>query len=440
MSERRTAQRDRGFTLVELLVAVLLTATLLTVIGMAVVTSLRTIPSTSNRADSAVAVQGITTWLPPDVDATQPGAFDVTSGKASGCTGTDPGNNIVHLSWTETFAGVTTTYVANYRFVIDSGTGHIVRVACSGQVALGSPSIMSMSSDLAPTPPTVTKLDTDGDTLTDQVKISITTLSGEVVFINAATKNPHETLPPVVTTPTTTAVSTTTTSTTTTIAPNLPPVAAPVVLTLQPGVPTAVNLPVSDPNGDPLTAVINGLPAGWSAPVSGTLVTITPTAPAGISVFGYTVTDSHGTSASSTITVTVSSTATTTTSTTSTTTTTTTTIPATTTTSVPPCVVSSMTVSPSTVQLTANGSGKLKRDVAVAITVAGGYCVGLTLQYVTGAPNGQYVQNFGTSPPYTVTLLGHPHGTELWAPGVRALNVRDGNGNLLISRNLTVTN
>ena len=97
-------------------------------------------------------------------------------------------------------------------------------------------------------------------------------------------------------------------------------------------------------------------------------------------------------------------------------------------------------MSPNPVQLHSNGTGKLKKDVTVTITVASGYCVGLTLQYITGAPNGQYIQNFGNSAPYTVTLLGHPSGTELWAAGSRVLAVRDGGNNLLAQTTLTVTN
>jgi hypothetical protein len=91
------------------------------------------------------------------------------------------------------------------------------------------------------------------------------------------------------------------------------------------------------------------------------------------------------------------------------------------------------------VAITAKGTGKLKRNVRVTISIASGYCVGLTLQYETGAPNGQYIQNFGNSAPYAVTLLGQPNGTELWASGPHNLVVKDGTGAVLATRTLTVT-
>ena len=83
--------------------------------------------------------------------------------------------------------------------------------------------------------------------------------------------------------------------------------------------------------------------------------------------------------------------------------------------------------------------GKLEYDVIVTITSASGYCVGLTLQYETDGSNEEYVQNLGESAPYTVTLEGHPKGTELWGLGAHELSVYDGADNLLGSRTLTTT-
>ena len=428
MNARNTSRRDAGFTLPEMLISIVLTALMATVIMMTIVTSLRSLPSTSDRADSAVAVQGITTWLPPDVDSAEPGKFDVVPGTPSGCSGTDPGQNMLRLEWNERFAGVTTKYVADYRFIIAGTTGRIVRLTCSGVFSLGAPTVVNMSAQLKSTVPTVTKLDIIVDGLTDQVRISVETLSGAVVYINAASKNPHQTLPPVGPTS-----STTSTTTTTTTAPNIAPTAGPVTLTANPLVPVAVALPANDPDGGTLTATVSGLPAGWTAVVAGLNVTITPDAAIGTTVLNYTVVDPAGASASSTITVNVVATATTTTTSTTTTTTTTTT-------TLPPCVISGMTVSPNPVQLQANGTAKLKKDVKVTITVGSGYCVGLTLQYITGGPNGQYIQNFGNSAPYTVTLVGHPSGTEVWTAGNHVLEVRNGANILLKQATLIVTN
>ena len=90
-------------------------------------------------------------------------------------------------------------------------------------------------------------------------------------------------------------------------------------------------------------------------------------------------------------------------------------------------------------QLKTTSPAKLKSDVTVTISGLSGYCVGLTLQYDTGAPNNQWVRNFGTSAPYTITLEGHPKGTELWVAGTHVLYVKDGYDRLLKQANLVVT-
>jgi prepilin-type N-terminal cleavage/methylation domain-containing protein len=351
-SSRRALRRrpDAGFTLPELLISIVLMSLIASVITMAIITSIKTAPDVSDRADSAIAVQGITTFLPPDVDSTEPGGFDINPGTASGCTGTDPGQNVVRMQWHETFAGVTTTYVANYRFVIDGSTGTIVRLSCSGQFSLNSPTQLSMTAKLSTTVPVVSLRDGDGDGKTDAFTIEIETFSGDVVDIDAASKNPAETLPPNVTNPTTTIVSTTAAPTTTTT-------------TTVPGPTTTVSGP---------------------------------------------------------------------------TTTTTTTSSTTTSTTLPPCVVSNVVATPNPVRLKSNPPSKLREDVTVTVTVTGGYCVGLTLQYDTGGPNGQYVQNLGPIAPYQVVLKGHPQGTELWTVGPHVLEVRDGYDNLLGQTTLTV--
>ena len=411
----RPGRRDAGFTLPELLITVVLTALVGSVIAMTIITSMRTAPSVTERADSAVAVQGLTTWLPPDVDSAVPGQLATDPSKGSGCTGLDPGINLLHLSWDETFNGTTRNYVADYRFTTDAGGGQIVRVGCSGSPSLGAPSTLKMSAKLSTTLPTVSLFDTDGDGLDDQVKFTIETLSGDVVYIDAASKNPDETLPPDNTSyPTTTAV-------------NQAPVAVDLSLAGNPSSPITFMLPASDPDGDALSASLAALPSGWGASVVGLNVTLTPDATMGTFLIPYIVHDPSGANDDATIEIVISTVATTTSTTSSTTTT------------IPPCVVSNIIIEDSPVQLSSNGSGKLKKDVKVTAIVQSGYCVGLTLQYDTGAPNGQYVQNLGDAAPYQVTLLGHPHGTELWSTGTKVLRVYDGTDTLLAAGLLEVT-
>lgn len=418
---------DRGFTLPELMIAITLMAMLVSVVTMAIITSIRTAPNVTSRADSSIAVQGITTFLPPDVDSTEPGAFDIDPGTASGCAGTDAGINVVHMTWFEEFYGSITNYVANYRYVPDADGGYIQRVTCSGQFSLSSPSVLTMTAQLSSTLPVVDLYDSNGDGDVDQLKITIETFSGEVVYIDAASKNPAETLPPNVTNP-----STTTTSTTTTTIPNAAPVANPTTWTVNASVLSAMTLDATDSDGTIVSSSIGSLPVGWVATTNGTAVDLVAIDAPGTYALTYEVTDNSGATATSTLTVNITAAATTTTTTTSTSTTTTTT-------TLPPCVVSGISVNPGSVKQKFNSSpSKLADDVDVLVNVTGGYCVGLTLQYDTGAPNSQYVQNLGNAAPYDITLYGHPHGTELWATGTHTLEVRDGFDNLLATTTLTV--
>ena len=51
-AELRSSGRDDGFTLPELLIAIVITSTIVTVLAMTIVTSMKTAPSVSNRADT----------------------------------------------------------------------------------------------------------------------------------------------------------------------------------------------------------------------------------------------------------------------------------------------------------------------------------------------------------------------------------------------------
>jgi hypothetical protein len=412
-----------------MLITVMMTGVVAVVIAAAIIVSFRTFPDVEARADTAITLQGLTTWLPPDVDSANPGEFEV-SDVPSGCAGADPGVNLLRLKWEETAFGTTTNYVVSYRFVASGDTSRIKRVACSGQPTLGLAKVRDVTGSLPSTPPTVAPRDTDSDGLDDAVVFSIVTLAGNTVRIDAVTKNPHVTLPP----PPAPTVPTTTTTTT---AVNAAPTAAdtPTAFTTE-LTPVVVTLPASDPNGDLLVTTVSGFdPLALSVtvdPVDNLQVTIEPlpgTLAGSSFTFPYTVTDPGGLSATATVTVEVTAFPVVTT---TTTTTTTTTIP-------PPCVLGSITMSHTSMALKFAEPSKLKSDVTIEITVASGYCVGLWLEYDSGGPNALYIQNFGTSAPYIVTLDGHPHGTELWSLGAHVLTVRDGANNLLGTSTLTTT-
>ncbi len=394
----------------------MMTGVVAVVIAATVIVSFRTFPDVEDRADTAITLQGLTTWLPPDVDSANPGQFDTSASAPSGCTGADPGVNLLRLNWEETAFGKTTSYVASYRFVVSGLNYRIKRVSCSGTSALGVAQLRDVTGALPATAPTVTPRDTDADGLDDTVTFSIVTLAGTTVDIDAASKNPHETIPPAP--PTTIATPV-----------NSAPTAENASTSTTELTPVDVTLPAGDPDGDLIFATVQGVPAELTVAISGLVLTITPAAGTLGSSFSfqYTLTDPDGASATADMTVDVTDgSAPTTTS------------PATTTTQ-PPCVLGSMELSDDSVPLKKTPIGKLAKDVVVTITIASGYCVGLTLQYETDGSNEEYVQNFGQSAPYTVTLEGHPKGTELWGLGTHELSVYDGAANLLGSRTLTTT-
>lgn len=225
-----------------------------TVISAVVGAALTNNPAVELRADTAHTLKGVVTWLPQDIDSTPPTGFDIGPGSASGCA-ESPGTNLLRLEWSEMLGGVTTRYIANYRWV--SGAEHrILRVTCSGPAsgALANSMVMNVSGPLKPMPsgwapgqlPAAVSVSTDlvsGEITL--VTFEVQTLEGEILHLDAAPKNPADTLPPttlegspgaattvLATTTTTTTLpavtttiagTTTTTSTSTTTTTTLPP-------------------------------------------------------------------------------------------------------------------------------------------------------------------------------------------------------------------------
>ena len=196
--------RDGGFTLTEILITVVLLGLVTATLAAAITTSLAAAPQTDARIDDARSTRTLATWLSHDTTSAPPflpeqptGGIDITTvatGDNNDCGGV--GTNLLHLQWRES-AALTTTYVANYRFVVEDGEGVIMRYACSkvGAASFGTTFARAVTPSLdAASLPTVTvDQPVGGDVLS--VSFALTGLSGEQVLVETASRNPADFFP-----------------------------------------------------------------------------------------------------------------------------------------------------------------------------------------------------------------------------------------------------
>ncbi len=194
---------------------------------------------------------------------------------------------------------------------------------------------------------------------------------------------------------------------------NQPPTANAATIVASKGVSSVATLVYSDPEGDPLTPVLNAadIPAGWSASVAGNQVTVQPSATAsGTTVIGYSVTDSAGATATSQITVNV-------------------------------CTVSLVSISPASATVAVRNNGDLSGAVTIEIA-SNGACSALVLGFLPNQSLVESTVSFNASNVATIPRNSAFAWTRPAAGNTRvvALNVRQGaNGPVELTRNLTTT-
>jgi prepilin-type N-terminal cleavage/methylation domain-containing protein len=229
MAERRT--RDRGFTLPEVLIVVVLMGVLATAIAAVFVVIVRTTPTTEARNDDARSLLGVTTWFPPDVNSTPrvplasaSANWDISPASASGCSSGDVGTNLVVLRWSEQTGSTPVTYAASYRIQDESdGTSTIWRIACSNG---GAGSVIAVARELPPTGTNPVVMTIRDDTVqVIGLSMQVTTAEGDTLRIDAQSNNPNGVLsevavPSTIAATTIATTTTTSTTTTTTVAPS----------------------------------------------------------------------------------------------------------------------------------------------------------------------------------------------------------------------------
>ena len=92
---------ERGFTLVELMMAIALTGVVIAPLAAGIVVGLRTGDEAYNRVAGSNAAQLLSVWLPPDLQSAGPNSDDVVGAPTpnTDCSGTQ---NLLRMKWRET--------------------------------------------------------------------------------------------------------------------------------------------------------------------------------------------------------------------------------------------------------------------------------------------------------------------------------------------------
>src|SRR4051794_37335219 len=113
---RHAHSTEGGFTLIEMLIAISISALIFGVIGGAMILGFQTTGSSETVLNQSHDEQLLATRLPADAQSSDPGGADTASGTSWGCGGTPlpTSINILRLASTDLSTGVTS--FASYRW------------------------------------------------------------------------------------------------------------------------------------------------------------------------------------------------------------------------------------------------------------------------------------------------------------------------------------
>jgi prepilin-type N-terminal cleavage/methylation domain-containing protein len=199
--------RDRGFTLIELIVVMTVMGIAMSVLASATVVVLRTAPAVTGDIDEARSQRGLSTWLAQDAMSTY--AVDVTGnvaiawnppasifgfethpGNPGLCPGTPAGTiNLVEMAW-KRGQGASTVYVANYRFDPNASNPRVLRMTCNGPSAtsltLRDSQILTQGLAASQPFPNVS----DYDTVQNELIVRLLSQDGDTISVEVASRNP----------------------------------------------------------------------------------------------------------------------------------------------------------------------------------------------------------------------------------------------------------
>jgi prepilin-type N-terminal cleavage/methylation domain-containing protein len=137
-----STRTEEGFTLVELVVAIIIFSLIVVPISSAIVVGLRATPSTAGRLLELRDAQLLSTYLTADAESATPGSGTVTSGASLqtwDCASPVPsGTNVVRFTWFQTIGTTTTWYAVDYRAVTAGSHTRLMRYGCSAIGSTGS--------------------------------------------------------------------------------------------------------------------------------------------------------------------------------------------------------------------------------------------------------------------------------------------------------------
>jgi prepilin-type N-terminal cleavage/methylation domain-containing protein len=144
MSRTVLDRSEAGYTLVEILMAIAVTAIIVAPLTNAMVVGLRTSGRTATVLVTSADRQMLANYLPLDALSAKSATVDSLP---TGCLDVD-GTRVVLMTWNE-FDGTTTSYAADYRLVPVGTQNTLVRYWC----VLGSPAeLVTVAHDVAPAP------------------------------------------------------------------------------------------------------------------------------------------------------------------------------------------------------------------------------------------------------------------------------------------------
>jgi Tfp pilus assembly protein PilV len=185
----RLPHDDHGVTLMELLIAVLVSVMILLALSTSFVLLFQTNDISNHVEADSRSAQQIETLLPADFQSAFPGQIDTSSGPSTGCAGSSPGTNVLRMQWSQT-APSTVNFSVSYR-LITSGSGStadvmLARFFCSGaSLAASTADELVLARELATTG-TPAAAAYDVNTAPDAITLTITSGNGNTYTFKAS--------------------------------------------------------------------------------------------------------------------------------------------------------------------------------------------------------------------------------------------------------------